>query len=60
MKLGNLIMQQHYNKMNARADEQLSDLIKMCMQMFSALFIKAILFTGGQALNCYFIRLFLY
>lgn len=53
-------MQQHYNKMNARADEQLSDLIKMCMQMFSALFIKAILFTGGQALNCYFIRLFLY
>lgn len=53
-------MQLHYNKVNVRADAQLSGLIKMCMQMFRALAITAILLTEGQAYNYYFIRLFLY
>lgn len=56
MKFGKLSMQLHYNKVNV----QLSGLIKMCMQMFRALAITAILLTEGQAYNYYFIRLFLY
>lgn len=60
MKFGKLSMQLHYNKVNVRADVQLSGLIKMCMQMFRALAITAILLTEGQAYNYYFIRLFLY
>lgn len=56
MKFGKLSMQLHYNKVNV----QLSGLIKMCMQMFRALVITAILLTEGQAYNYYFIRLFLY